>query len=137
MIAPHTEADPAALLTQLLAGFGSPVGRHGYFVTDRARQFSNLYAVIVGFTAKGRKRTSQNHSRRILRQADEEWSLNCVMPGLASGEGLIWAVRDPITVRSPIKQKGRTIDYEDNESDPGVADKRLLVVETEFSTCCV
>jgi hypothetical protein len=68
-----------------------------------------------------------------LQQVEKEWSQSRVMTGLASGEGLIWAVRDPIMERSPIKEKGRIIGYEDNESDPGVADKRLLVVEPEFS----
>jgi hypothetical protein len=133
LIEPHSEADPAALLVQVSTGFGSIVGRHAHFNTDGARQFANLYTVIVGVTAKGRKGTSQNQSRRILRQVDQEWSQTRVVTGLASGEGLIWAVRDPITERSSIKEKGRIVGYEDNESDPGVADKRLLVVEPEFS----
>ena len=33
---PHTEADPAALLLDLLVSFGSMVGRHAYFVADGA-----------------------------------------------------------------------------------------------------
>ena len=47
--------------------------------------------------------------------------------GLASGEGLIWAVRDPIERT----KKGET--YVD---DPGEPDKRLLAVEEEFSAVC-
>src|SRR5262249_6345107 len=51
-----------------------------------------------------------------------------------SGEGLIWAVRDAIHGRSPIRQKGRVVGYEDVEEDPGIADKRLLVFEPEFAS---
>jgi hypothetical protein len=41
--------------------------------------------------------------------------------GLTSGEGLKWAVRDSIEAR------------DESKTDPGVADKRLLVVEAEFA----
>src|SRR5690606_36461745 len=57
-----------------------------------------------------------------------------VVHGLSSGEGLIWAVRDPIIQRQAVKEKGRVVDYEEVEVDPGVEDKRLLVVEGEFAT---
>ena len=43
-----------------------------------------------------------------------------MVQGPSSGEGLIWAVRDPITQRQPIKEKGRVTDYEDVLVDPGV-----------------
>jgi hypothetical protein len=57
-----------------------------------------------------------------------------VLGGLSSGEGLIWAVRDPIWKQEAIKDKGRyTGDYQMVQVDAGVADKRLLVLETEFS----
>ena len=49
------------------------------------------------------------------------------MPGgLSSGEGIIWAVRDPIISRD--KKTGEEV-----EKDAGIADKRLLVVEAEFA----
>jgi hypothetical protein len=47
---------------------------------------------------------------------------------------LIWAVRDPITEHKPIRHGGRVVDYQDVEADPGVADKRLLVFESEFAS---
>ena len=132
-IEPHSEADPAALLVQFLVGFGNVIGRQPYFITEADKQTSNLYAVIVGQTAKGRKGTSLGQIRRVLAPADTHWDQNRVMGGLASGEGLIWKVRDAIEERQPIRDKGRTTGYENVESDPGEADKRLLVVEPEFA----
>ena len=44
---------------------------------------------------------------------------------MSTGEGLIWAVRDPVIKRDA---KG-----EEETVDEGVTDKRLLVVEEEFS----
>ena len=43
------------------------------------------------------------------------------MSGLSSGEGLIWAVRDP-------GENG------DGQSDSGVADKRRIVLDGEFAS---
>src|SRR5262249_33688502 len=53
--------------------------------------------------------------------------------GLSSGEGLIWEVRDPITKRERVKEKGQPVRFEEVEADPGVTDKRLLVFEPEFA----
>jgi hypothetical protein len=54
-VEPHTEADPAALLVQLLVGFGNIIGRHAHFVAEADRHYMNLFAVMVGQTSKGRK----------------------------------------------------------------------------------
>ncbi|MCI0825302.1 MAG: hypothetical protein J4N90_11165, partial [Chloroflexi bacterium] len=54
---------------------------------------------------------------------------------MSSGEGLIWAVRDPIEKTDPVKEKGRhTGAYETTIIDQGVTDKRLLVYEPEFAS---
>jgi hypothetical protein len=133
LIEPHSEADPAALLLQFLVGFGSVIGRQAHFVAEADRHPCNLYAVIVGQTAKGRKGTSLGQVQRILASVDESWSASRTMGGLASGEGLIWAVRDAMQERGTVRERGRVVRYEDVESDPGVPDKRLLVVEPEFA----
>ena len=93
-IAPHTESDPVALLTQLLVFFGNAIGRGPHFMVEADRHALNLYLVLVGGTSKGRKGTSLGHVRRLFERCDPQWADGCVTSGLSSGDGLIWAVRD-------------------------------------------
>ena len=114
-IAPHTEADPAAILTQLLVAFGAAIGRHAWFTVEATRHHPNEFLVLVGDSAKARKGSSWDHVNRLLNTADPSLAAR-TLTGLSSGEGLIWAVRDP------------------TDSDPGVTDRRLLIVEPEFAS---
>lgn len=133
-IEPHTEADPVALLVQFLAAFGNMLGHDHYFVADGARHFLILYIVLVGLSSKGRKGTSWNQVANVIERVDPEWRKNRVTNGLSSGEGLIWAVRDPIEETKPIREKGRaTGEYETYIANHGEDDKRLLVIESEFA----
>ncbi len=131
---PVTEADPAAILFSLLVGFGNAVGSGPFFQIEGDRHAANLYAVLVGNTASGRKGTSWGRVRRFLALADAEWPKERILPGLSSGEGLIWAVRDPIEKEEPIKVKGRVTGYETVIVDQGVTDKRLLAYQSEFAS---
>jgi hypothetical protein len=88
-IEPHSESDPAALLLQFLAGWGSLAGRGPYVLTENDRHHTNLYTVIVGTTSKGRKGTSWGRMRAVLQTVDEHWAENCLVSGLGSGEALI------------------------------------------------
>src|SRR5262249_17227827 len=97
------------------------------------RHGTNLFAVLVGTTAKGRKGTSWGMVRELLTRIGPDWDDKCVKSGLSSGEGLIHAVRDPLEVQEPIKKGGKVIDYQQVIQGPGVTDKRLLVVEGEFA----
>ena len=115
-LAPHTEADPAAILIQLLAAFGNLIGRSAHFIAEADRHYTNLFAVLVGESAKGRKGTSWGHIARVLGEVDPQWTRERITSGCGSGEGLIWAVRDdpaapPVTV----------------------AEKRMLILEPEFA----
>ncbi len=124
-IEPHTEADPAALLIQLLVAFGSAVGRGPYFPVEADRHHPNLFCCVAGETSKARKGTSGSHVKRVLGAVDEGWATACITNGLSSGEGLIWQVRDPIREYDQKRQEYVV-------KDPGIDDKRLLVVEPEF-----
>jgi hypothetical protein len=114
-IAPHTEADPVAVLGQLLVAAGSAAGRGAYFEVEATRHHPNEFVVLVGDSAKARKGSSWDHVARAMGKADPGFPVR-VHAGLSTGEGLIWAVRDP------------------SGPDPGAADKRLLAVETEFAS---
>jgi len=134
-IGPHTESDPIALLAQSILAFGSVIGRSAYFRAEADHHFTNLFCVLVGNTSKGRKGTSLGHIRRLFQSIDETWAKERIQSGLSSGEGLIWAVRDEITEQKPIKGQGGIVSgYQDVVVDPGVKDKRLLVVESEFAS---
>jgi hypothetical protein len=132
-IGPASEADPAALLVQALVAFGSAAGRSAHFVVEDDWHHANEFAVLVGCTSKARKGTSWGRIRRLFTEADEQWAADRVQSGLSSGEGLVWAVRDPICKRERVRDRGQSVRYEQVEADPGVQDKRLLVYEPEFA----
>jgi hypothetical protein len=133
-IEPHTEADPVALLFQFLAAFGNVIGHDHYIIADGTRHYFNLYGVLVGQSSKGRKGTSWNHIANVMERVDPEWRDDRVTYGLSSGEGLIWAVRDPIEETRPIRDKGRFAgEYETYIANHGEPDKRLLIIEAEFA----
>jgi len=132
-LAPETESDPVAILGQLLVAFGSAVGRGPHFLVEGDAHHANLFTCLVGESSRGRKGTSRGRVMQLMTHADEQWCIKRLASGLSSGEGLVWAVRDPITKREPIKKQGKVVDYQDVETDAGVADKRLLVAESEFA----
>jgi len=121
------------LLVQFLVALGNMFGPTIFRVADGARHHLNLNAVLVGRTAHGRKGSALAQVKRAIEPLDSDWLLNRVQSGLSSGEGLIWAVRDPIELREAIKERGRfTGEYQTAVVDEGVDDKRLLVIEPEF-----
>ncbi|MBI3375003.1 MAG: hypothetical protein HY017_25050 [Betaproteobacteria bacterium] len=125
-IEPETESDPAAILLQVLVAFGALVGRGPHLRIEGDQHHVNLFALIVGETSKARKGTSWGRVREIFSRATD-WPH--VVDGLSSGEGLKWAVRDRIT-KTERDKHGCAHEV---ETDPGVSDKRLLVVEAEFA----
>jgi hypothetical protein len=132
-IKPASEADPVALLIQTLASVGNAIGRGPYYQVEGDRHCSNLYAVLVGETAKGRKGTSAGRIRQVMQVADPQWVSERVHGGgLSSGEGLIWAVRDKI-IQLERQGKGAAAERVEVEVDPGVTDKRLYILESEFA----
>jgi len=124
---PHTESDPAALLFQFIAVIGNCIGPRVWYPVEGARHAANLFVMIAGRTAKARKGTALNRVRGL---SDATWDRERIASGLSSGEGLIERVRDRQTRREPDKRTGLTNEV---EIDPGVSDKRLLVIEEEFS----
>ena len=134
LIDPHSEADPVATLVQLLAGFGSLVGRNAYFQVESTRHYPNIFAGLVGRSSNARKGTSWDNVRRRLADVDPDWERDRIQSGLSSGEGLIWAVRDPITRREGLKDNGQSAGYHETVLDAGVDDKRLLVLENELGS---
>jgi len=130
LIEPHSEADPAAIMLQFLAAYGSAIGRNSYWTAEADRHYGNLFVAIVGQSSKSRKGTSWSHVARLMSEADPEWFSDRVANGLSTGEGLIHHVRDPL----------EALEIADGEAtgkmklvDPGVEDKRLLIQEGELA----
>ncbi len=124
-IEPHTEADPIGVLMNLLCAFGNAIGRGAYFRVGADQHHLKLNAGLVGTTSKGRKGMSEGHIRLLMHAVDTAWEEERVMSGLASGEGLIYAVRDELW---GVNDKGKRV-----LKDGGVSDKRLLVSEPELA----
>jgi hypothetical protein len=124
IVDPHTEADPVALLAQLLVGFGNAVGRTAHFVAEADRHYLNEYLALIGRTSKARKGASWGRVRALLDVAASEWAGECITDGLSSGEGLIHAVRDAVY---------KQVDGKMELIEEGAKDKRLLCCEAEFA----
>lgn len=123
-IEPHTETDPAAIIINFLTFFGNAVGPNPHAIAEADRHKCNLGVVLVGETSKSRKGSSHGHIRELFSRVDPLWIEQRTASGLSSGEGLIWEVRNPIEKMV----KGEVVVV-----DEGMTDKRLLVVEAEFS----
>ena len=113
-IAPHTEADPVAVLVQLLVAYGALIGGGAWFTVERTRHYPNEFAVLVGDSAVSRKGTALGQVRQLLGEVQADFPSR-VKKGLSTGEGVVWMLRDP------------------SAGDPGAPDRRLLVTEPEFS----
>ena len=112
---PCTEADPVAVLAQLLVCCGAMIGRGAHFLVEATRHHTNEFVVLVGESAKARKGSSFDHVAKLMTAADGSFAGRC-STGLSSGEGLIWALRDRVG------------------NDAGARDPRLLVIEPEFAS---
>jgi hypothetical protein len=135
---PYTEASDAALLVQLLVAFGNVVGRNAYWQADGARHHANLFAVLVGRTAKARKGTSWGRVRELLKATPglDDWPKERVKSNIASGQYLVRLVEDPRfkLVKHENSQTGELERrVEPDPRRPGVEDKRLLIQLEEFA----
>ena len=126
MVEPNTEADPAAILLQFLAAFGALVGRGPHYRVEGDEHHANLYVLLVGATAKGRKGTSWGRVREVFQRVPD-WKPH--VSGLSSGEGVKYHVRDACEET----KRNKSGELVTEIVDEGVTDKRLFVVESEFA----
>ncbi len=132
LVEPHTEADPSFMLIQFLAYAGNIIGRRAFVWAGADKHYANTFICGVGPTSSGRKGSAAGPAQLFFSGIDDDW-VKSIQSGLSSGEGLIWSVRDPISRREKVSQgKGKAAEYEDVLVDPGVADKRMLVQQSEF-----
>jgi len=119
-----SEADPAAVLATFLVRFGVECGNSPTLNVGDTQHKARLAAVIVGASSKARKGTSGKPVERLFNGIDGHARST---PGpFSSGEGIIHAVRDEVTAWNQ-KQEAMVV------TDPGIADKRLFVLDEEFA----
>jgi len=141
-IEPFIEADSAALLVNLLAATGVAIGSGPYLQRGVHIQRAVLNVANVGETSGGKSDSTAPlrllfHEVANPREADGEAVADFAtlvarvptLSGLSTGEGLLWPIRDE---RRTQKQNKKTHQLED-VVEPGVTDKRFLVMEAEFA----
>lgn len=123
-----SEAHPVAVAANVVGMFCAMVGRGLVQYIGDAALHGRPFILIVGKSGKARKGTAEHTPLRIFRAVDailrERLKTADRMRihggGLSTGEGLVYAIRD-----------AREGD-DGKDGDPGVNDKRLLVIEPEF-----
>lgn len=125
-VEPHTEAHPAAILVQFLARFGATIGDGPHVWIANRKHPARIWPLIVGRTSDGAKGTGYAVVEALFEAAERgvpEARRLTRVSGLSSGEGLIELVRDDTGA-----------DPDAKGFDEGVHDKRLLVIEEEFTS---
>jgi len=133
IIEPESEASKEALLAHFLVAFGNLIGRNAVRY-QAAPHYLNEFVNIVGDTASARKGTGWRAVNPILKAVDEAW-MKCVVSGIQSGEAIVSLIRDELKGVPPVdrRKKGEADVIAEVVLDPGVDDKRLLLLEEELA----
>jgi hypothetical protein len=116
--APHTEADPVALLVTSLVGYGVAAGRGPHLWAGDARQSASVFAAIVADTPKANRGLSWAVTRRLLEVVDPDLTRRRVRTGLGNGLSLLETLHAADLAE-------RRYGAEEPDADPG----RVLVYE--------
>jgi len=114
----NSEAVPAALGMNTLSRFAATLGREVHIAFGDDFKTLTLFSIVIGPSGFGRKGTSAKLPERIFKEV--ELYLQNPFPlithrDINTGEGLIYALRDP------------------KDKDPGIIDKRAYFEISEFS----
>jgi hypothetical protein len=93
-IEPHTEADPAGLLVNVLTQFGSMVGPMAEARVGAVHHPPALFAALVGATSTARKDTATAEVRSLMDRVEEGWGDRHLLGGFGSGEAFIEQAAD-------------------------------------------
>jgi hypothetical protein len=111
-LAPHSEADPVALLLQFLAAFGNLAGPAPHSLVGSTPHALNLFVILVGESSKARKGTSWRQIAALFAQVDQPWTDRRVATIRPSAIAILQALQD--------------------EKSPN--DRRLFLLAEEFSS---
>ncbi len=117
-----TETNAHAIAANFMAYLGCAVGRHAYLPIGNTRHHPRLFCLHVGRSGRGRKGDAVSLVLRIdqaLRQRNPGLAPQIHRGGLSSREGLVALIHDGY------RHGGKEV--------PSIDDKRLWVIESEFS----
>jgi putative DNA primase/helicase len=141
----ETEASRVAVYANLLAYVGAALGRERFLWIGDTKHHPRIFTLHNGRTARGRKGTATAPVERLHDALTKDDALTSAVAdqisggaadvpriaphihtgGLSSREGVAYRLRDEV--------KGTDKDGNETVEDPGVPDKRLWIVESEFS----
>ncbi len=119
-----SEVHPAAVLISFLCMAGAYFGNKVHVRVGDDFHPPRIFVLKIGRSGKARKGMATGAIRRLVEQLNKVGMDLRVSNGpMSSGEGIVWNVRDAST----------DIDEKTGKpADAGVADKRLLIIESEF-----
>ena len=129
LIKNETEASSEAIYAQCLIFLGNLCDRKFYFQINGSSIYTNEYALVIGKTSKARKGTSLRACSYFFKKSWGDKFNSRIIRGISTGEGIVWALRDPVTIQQQDKQGKLKLKV----IDPGVTDKNAILIEEEFS----
>lgn len=116
-----TEANPYAIALNALVYLSAGIGRGPYLPVGNTWHHSNLFALHIGRSGRGRKGDAASLIHRIdkaVRERGQPEAVQVWRSGLSTREGLVKLIHDGYT--------------EGKNEVPAINDKRLCVFESEF-----
>ena len=123
LVSHGTEIDPHAVLSSLLTVAGGVIGPGVHLYVGETKHYCRLFTVLVGASSRGRKGSSLSPILAIFSEVYKNFPSIKTSGPLSSGEGLLWRIRD----------ESEEVDKDGKPTDPGVKDKRLIVLDGEFA----
>src|ERR1700722_2972098 len=96
-LAPHSEADPVALLLQFLAAFGNLAGPAPHSLVGSTRHGLNLFVILVGESSKARKGTSWRQIAALFAEVDQLWTTRRVTTPRPTAATILQALQDQLS----------------------------------------
>lgn len=117
-----TETNPYAIAANFMVYLSCAVGRGVYLPVGNTWHHTRLFCLHIGRSGRGRKGDAVQLVLRIdqaLRELDDRFAPQIHRGGLSSREGLVALIHDSA--------------HHGRQDIPGIDDKRLWVVESEFA----
>jgi hypothetical protein len=125
----YSEAHVGTVYLNLLVSFGNMMGRGAYFNVGSTKHYTNENLACVGSSSKGRKGSSSDGSEPILHLIDSTWMNNRNVGGFSTPQAVLSQIKDD----SRFQRLNKSTKLYEDILQPGVADKRLCIRESEMS----